>query len=354
MACVLGCNPSYELLITSRCGRNTIAALTDFNRLTWGRRLDDISQASVTLPGDCCGKLADVRSWANELHIIRDGDEVWSGPITVQPNCRSGVTIIAYDFLAWLGKRVVRIARCYDPQCGGAATDPVLIADQLIRDGLLPDDPCLLDFLTTIPGGTAQDRNYEANSAYVIDSLRDLARGGLDFTAIGRRIVVMPEGHGLGRTALLSCDAFGGDVCSTEDGLAAATRAVVTGKAADGTTVVSGSAGGVDPFFGLLEVLHNDDTIRTEFAADAQAAGLVRSGNPPPLLVQPPQGSALSPEAPVCINELVPGVEVPVVMDCTCREVSQMMRLTQLDVTVTADGESVAPLLVPAGVGLGS
>lgn len=345
MACRLGCDPDYTVLITDRCNGSTVGAF-EFDTLTWGRVLDGISEAKVTIPAGCCGKLANVRSWRHELHVIRADEEVWVGPIITQPNCRSGVTIQALDMLAWLGVRVIHEAHCYDPDCGGAPADPVLIAEALIRDGLEPDDPCLLEYLTVIAGGEAQERDYKAFSGYVLPALVDLARGGIDFTVAGRRIIVMPEGHSLGRTSMLTCEHFGGDVCTTEDGNGLATRAIVTGKAPDGTTVVSGSAGGVDPYYGLVEVLHDDETIKTASAASRQARGLVR--NPAPLLVQPPQGSALTPEAPVCINELVPGVEVPAVLDCTCRTASAQMRLVKLDVTVNAQGEQVRPLLAPA------
>jgi hypothetical protein len=346
MDCQLGCNPDYKLLVTDRGGGATVAEV-EFEELKWGRVLDDVSTAQVTVPAGCCGELGGIRSWRHELHVIRDGDEQWCGPITIAPNCRSGVTLVAWDMFAWLGKRVIRSRRCYDPECGGSAATGPAIAEQLIRDGLDPDDPGLLEYLTVVPGGLLQERDYLANSAYVLNALRDLARGGLDFTAIGRRLLVMPEGATLAATPLLTCEHFLGDVCTTDDGANAATRAVVTGKAADNETVVTGSAGDIDPYYGLLEVLLNDDTVKTASAAQAQAAGLLASSDPSRLLIQPPQGNALDPSAPVCIDQLIPGVKVPVALDCTCREALQEMRLTKLDVTVTAAGEKVAPLLSP-------
>lgn len=349
MACMLGCAPVYEVLVTNRCGKATVANLGNFERLTWGRVLDDVSQASVTMPGNCCEELANVRSWANELHIIRDGEEVWAGPIVTQPNCRSGVTFVAWDVSGWLDRRVIRARTCFDPDCGGVATDGPGIAERLVTAGFAPDDPCVLPLLTTIRGGPTQERDYLAASNYVMPALKDLAKGALDFTTVGRRIILMPEGYLLGRTALLSCESFGGDVCTTEDGLGLATAAWVQGKLADNVTTVVGSSGGVDPFYGLVEVLQQDDTVRTVQAANRQAAGIVNARNPAPVLVQAPSGSALDPEAPVCISQLVPGVEVPVMMDCTCRQVAQSMRLTKLDVTVDASGELVSPLLIPSG-----
>lgn len=349
MACRLGCDAVYKVTVTDRCARNTLLELDDFTRLTWGRVLDDVSQATVTVPADCCGKLSEARAWGNELHISRNDDEVWCGPLIVQPNCRSGITLVAQDMLAWLGRRVVRTRHCYDPDCGRSGRNGPTIANDLIQEALLPDDPCLLKWLQLIQGGEAQERDYKANSAYVIDALKDLAKGGLDFTAVGRRIVIMPEGHELGRTALLSCDSFAGDVCVTEDGAATATRVVVTGTQGDTTTIVAGAVGGIDPYYGLIEVLHTDSTIKTAAAARAQARGILAGANPTPLLVQPPQGSSLSPDAAVCMSELVPGVVSPVVMDCLCRNVGQSMRLLKLDVSVDASGETVSPLYVPTG-----
>jgi hypothetical protein len=189
-------------------------------------------------------------------------------------------------------------------------------------------------------------REYLANSKYVIDALNDLARGSLDYTTIGRRVILMPSGWSLGRTSLLTCEHFQGDVCTTEDGYAAATRGVVKGKEDSG---VLGSAGGVDPYFGLLEVLVSDDRITSSATAADQARGLVNGANPPPLLVQPPDGSALAPDAPVTLAELIPGMTVPLSLNCTCRTASQDMRLMKLRVTVDASGEKVAPLLTPIG-----
>ncbi len=336
----LGCSSDYHVLIVDRQTQTTLMEV-EFDRLTWQRTRDTTSQATVTVPYNCCGKLADARSWRSELHVIRDSDEVWSGPIVLMPGCRSGTTIVAEDMFAWLGKRVIHANHVFP------ASPPVEIAEALVRDGLLPDDPGLLDSLMVIAGGTAQEREYDANSAYVLDSLEDLAKGGIDFTALGRRLILMPEGHVLGRTSLLTCENFLGDLCVTDDGGDAATRAVVTGKAADGTTVVSGSSGGVDDYYGLLEVLLDDSSVKTAAAAATQAAGLVAASQPDRLLVQPPEGNALDPKSPVTISELVPGVEIPLAIDCTCRTAHASMRLVKLDVTVDADGERVVPQTEP-------
>lgn len=333
-ACKLGCAAKYEVSITYRGGSQPLGVFEP-EVVTWGRVQDDYSEARIDLPASCCGKLEQVRSWSHEVHIARDGEEVWCGPVAVDTDCRSGNVIIARDMLWWLQRRVI-----HDDHVS-AAQGSVSIARDLIVDGFAPDDPNVLAYLDTAGTGVISDREYLANSKYVLDALKDLAKGGIDLTTVGRRIVVRPQGMSLGRTAILNCEHFQGDVCASDNGLQAATKAILKG---DGVT---GEAGGVDPYFGLVEVLQEDTTIKSAATAADQARAIVAAGNPPPLLVQPPDNSALSPEAPVCVSQLVPGVTVPVVLDCVCRSVAQDMRLSKLTVRWDATGEQVGVLLQP-------
>jgi hypothetical protein len=340
----LGCNPEYEVLITFR-GNGPALGSFEPESVTWGRSMDDYSEARIQFPGQCCGKLAEVRSWAHEIHLLRDGEEVWVGPVLVDASCRSGGTLIARDMWWWLNRRVIHADHVSTSQ--GA----VSIAQDLIIDGFAPDDPQVLQYLTTYGTGILGGRDYQANSKYVLDALKDLAKGSIDFTAIGRRLLVMPQGYKLGQLPILTCDSFQGDVCATDDGTGAATRAVFTNSqtSSGGDITVLGESGGVDPYFGLVEVLVTDSTITDAQTATDAARATVAKGNPPPLLVQPPDNSALSGDVPICINDLIPGVTVPVLMDCTCRTVSQDMRLSKLSVSWDENGETVGPLLVPVG-----
>lgn len=339
MACRLGqCTAGdYRVIVRDRTGPEIVEL--DFEQLDWERQLDAVSEATVQLPRGCCGKLAGLEPWRHELAISRDGEEQWCGPVRVVPNCVSGIVLKATDLLGWLQRRVIHTTHDWSAVDMGA----VQAAVELIKDGFAPDDPNALKYLTSFGIGVIGGRTYAANSKYVIDALTDLAAGSIDFTVIGRRIIIMESGYSLGRTPMLTCDHFQGDLCTTKDGDGYASRAVVTG------TGVTGVAGGTDPYYGLVETLTDNQAIGRQTTADATAAGLLKGKEMVPLLIQPPQGSGLAPDAPVCLKDLVPGVTVPVSIDCTCRTATQDMRLTQLKVSVSAEGETIAPLLSPIG-----
>lgn len=346
MACRLGaCRAdSYRVTIRFRkfpdgTGGQEVAEL-DFTQLDWERKLNGISEATVQLTAGCCGRLGDVWPWRHELAISRDGEEVWVGPVRVLPTCTSGIVLKATDMLGWLEKRVIHSDHDWTPLPGIGA---VPAAVELLEDGYGPDDPDVLQYVQSIGTGVVGGRSYLANSGYVAGALDDLAKGSLDYTTVGRRIVLMPSGYELGRLPLITCDNFAGDACTTRDGDSATTKAIVTGVG------VVGTAGGVDPYFGLLETLVDDQQIGRQATADGQAAGLLQGANPPPVLVQPPQGSGLNPDTAICLSDLVPGVTVPVSVNCTCLDAVQDMRLSQVSVSVTDKGETIAPLLVPLG-----
>lgn len=332
-SCALG---DYRAIIRDRSGSEILEL--DFEQLDWERKLSSVSEATVKIPASCCGKLGGVRSWRHELSIARQGEEVWTGPVKTVSNCTAanGITLKAQDMLGWLERRIIHENHDWTPLPGIGS---VQAAELLVIDGFAPDDPDVLRHLMTFGEGVISGRSYVANSKYVLDALTDLANGSLEFTTIGRRIILMENGWQLGRTTLINCEHFAGDVCTTEDGDGYTSRAVVTGVG------VTGEAGGVDPYFGLVETLVDDQTIGRLATANGQAANLVTAM--PPLLVQPPNGGALAPDTPLCLSELVPGVVVPTLINCTCRDAAQDMRLDSLSVSVTAAGESIKPLLTP-------
>lgn len=345
----LGCPASdYTAQVVERCraadesGSGVpVATLTEFDNLEWGRVLDDVSKATIRLPASCCGQLADVAEWRHELVVYRRGAPMWQGPITFIDPRSDHALLIAWDLWGWLARRVIHEnLRFQDGFLG--RMPPTEIAKELAADGFrgplgFEDDPCGSQSTQVfVPNDYDIGRRYRANSQYSLSAIRQLAEKHIDFTSVGRQLVIVAKGASLGRTALLTDEHFGGPVSTPSNGTGTATRVYFRG---DG---VHAEAGGVHDFFGLLEVIVEDTAVDTKRDAIDTAMDLVGALRPPLQYVEIPQGSALSPEAPLTIDELVPGVTVPVVVESTCRTVAADMQLSKVDVTVTPSaGEAI-------------
>lgn len=344
MAGVLGCAQDYFVGFHDRTGKIPVGTVVEPVSVEWGRILDDTSDAKIVVEvGDveCCQTLGAVRTWCNDMSVYRDSALVWQGPLADIQYEGDTVTLTAQDVTGWLARRVVHNLLDYTAAGLGAA-DLVTIAEALIRDAFAPDDPNVLAYLSATLSGIVGERKYEANDSYAGDELRELARTGIDYTAIGHRIILAGE-VALGRLATLNDDHFAGPLRVIEDGLAATSRAIVVGE---GITATSGGVGSC----GLIERLVKEDAIRDQASAQAEADALVAAGSPTPIYLEVPDGSRLTPDAPVSIEELVPGVVIPVASTQTCRSVAALLRLTKLNVTYTAtEGEAVAVTLAPPG-----
>ncbi|MER7109917.1 hypothetical protein [Streptomyces sp. NPDC000229] len=89
------------------------------------------------------------------------------------------------DVLGWLDRRVPHRTLPHENR------DLVDIAAWLIEDGFEPDDP---GHIVQILGPT-RVLGDQKDVGQTGDHLRDLAATGLDYTAVGSRIIPMPEDH---------------------------------------------------------------------------------------------------------------------------------------------------------------
>ncbi|MFF4292078.1 hypothetical protein ACFY0N_00305 [Streptomyces vinaceus] len=335
------------------CGTNSIQIIdrsgeivTPGNTLVyieWTRVLDDTSVAKATIhpDGDCCERLSLIRSWRHKLVVFRDGRSVWEGPI-IEVEWKLGVVeIVAGDVLAWLDRRVPHQDKDF------VATDLTEIAQWLIEDGFAPDDPGH-EVMVVGKTGILGDRSYEIDDDQTGEHLRDLAETGLDYTAVGSTIVLLPEDHTTVVGALTDADMPDGLVVA-EDGVSLATRWVVHG---DEDTGIKGVAGGADAYYGLLERVLEQTSILDNSSAEAAAKSRLRASYPVPAFIDT-QDVTLSPDAAVDIPKLVPGWCLDVTSTRTCRKIAQRLKITGLKVVEDGDGEKVQVQLAPTGAGTG-
>lgn len=338
---MLGCG-TYRAAIFDRCESAKIADLDDVVFGMWQRILDGTSQAEVEVGrnGACCRALDRIVPWRHELVIWRDREQVWSGPL-LDPEYGSSSTVLrARDRWAWLDVHAIR----RDMELSGDYTDiaVTLLEHALTHPDGSEDETCILANLDARSTGVLTDVEYKAYQRSMGAELRNLVRGPLNATFLGRRLVLFGP-QGLGRTAMLQDKNFLDDVTVVQDGYGMATRVVVVG---DG---VIGSCGGTDPFWGLIERIITDNTITSVRGAEALACAELSAAQHPPMVVSVPNGARLSQQAPVSISELVPGMVVPVWSSRTCRTVNQDLVLTRLQVQWDSSGEQVAVTLAPGG-----
>ncbi|CAL9431594.1 hypothetical protein SUDANB21_02062 [Streptomyces sp. enrichment culture] len=303
----------------------------------WSRVLDDVSTAHVVInpDGDCCAQLGRVRSWRHKLVIARDEVTVWEGPI-INPEWSHGqVELWASDILVWLDRRVPHQTVNFDD------ADLTDIAAWLIEDGFAPDDPGHQVQILG-PAQVRGGRAYAEDDGQTGDHLRDLADTGLDYTAIGSTIALMPEDWEASVGTLTDAD-FPDGLVVAEDGSQLATRVIVHGDQDSG---VKGISGGADDYYGLLELSVEQTSVKTQQSAD-EAARSRRAANYPVPVFLSSEEVTLSPEAAVDVAKLVPGWCVDVATDATCRSLTQRLKVTGLKVTEDGDGESVQVVLAP-------
>ena len=398
---ILGCATTYSIVIheeisgpdcdgTAAFGR-PVAAIDKYSNLKWDRRLDETSEAVIVVPmsAECCkadGFMKDVHSWHHGVSIYRDGQLVWDGPIVQIKYTMDAVTITARDITALLAKRVLPRDLCFSAEeqvcvagptgvSFGGPKSPEFVVKTLIEEALTIDGHG--GFVTMLGESDFEYQAYfKQYDGPVYDFIFKIASNYVNFTALGRRIIVsvggLTDGTGIARTAALTCADFQADGFSlVEDGLSALTWDVqyADDVVVDGVVVAEESVGiatawtpqdsqEADCYYGLLQGIQDGNSVLATAGASsivtagdalAQAAKNILAGAYPPPLIMSPEGAVLQPNAPVTMEELVPGTLVPVIFDCLCIEVGQTFLLTKLEVEFTSEGETVIPTFISLG-----
>jgi hypothetical protein len=370
----LGCAVEYTVLAFVEVGAfgQSYAELSGFTSLDWDRRLDETSEAHVTIPvtPECCAVLGGLRTWHYGIIIYRDGKQVWDGPIVQIEQSPAEVTITARDITAILSKRWLPRDLCFSDDTTVCNTNnvntmfgprsPEFVAAILITEALGTLD-AHGGFVTLVNQSDDQFEAYfKEFGGPVYDLLTKLAANYINFTALGRNIIIstggLTDGTAIAQTAMLTCDDFYSDGFSAiESGLSASSQvAFVANDTVNDSTAETniGVAGGYDSYYGLLQTVLDGNDLISE-SSDPPAIALAKAAQnsisvPPPIVLST-NGARLTTTAPVTIEELVPGTLVPVFADCLCTPTSGMFMLTRLSVTFDATGETVTPTLVSLG-----
>lgn len=356
---------THTAYLYDRGGRRQIAALSPLALVRWERRRDDISTAEVIIKSAdpaCAGVLELIEGGRMELVIFRGNLRVWEGPITRVSYQGDQVNIFASDVMYYVHRTIM--TQEYDNRYpnNGPVIDRVkriMVAELARWEAQDPPANVInhVQYIRAVPpaveaGTAARTLPYEMTVFEHVDTYA--ARGGLDYTVVGRSILFFDVHHAIGQTAMVTRDDFIGDPIITQYAAELATYVAMT----DGKGNF-GAAGGDDPYYGRWEVLHqaydenagpvesNQPPSVAEMTSQAKRA--YAAAKYPPLVVRVPDNTRLNPAGALDISTLVPGVHVPLNATLPGRSVTQMQKLDNMSVEETPEnGETIQVTLSPA------
>lgn len=358
---------THKVELYDRGGLKKLGDLAPVVKIKWGRRRDDPSVANITIGsfGSGCGEaLGLIEAGRTEIVIFRGKERVWEGPVSRITYQGPTIQIEAKDVMYYTSRTTLHGE--YDNRYPRTTTilerlQRIMPAELSRKEACDPPYnivPHIQYLFTTDPGVTdsrtaAHTLPYQMSLFDHIDNYA--ARGGLDYTVVGRSILFFDVHSRIGQTPMVTASDFIGDPVITQYGAELTTSVAMT----DGKGHY-GEYGGIDPYYGEWEVVHQaydenaqdpvnpqDPPTVEELRSQAQRAQ--KAGRTPPLVVRIPDNTQLNPNGVLQIKDLVPGVWIPLTATLPGRSVSQMQKLDSMTVEETAKGgEIIQVTLSPA------
>lgn len=340
----------YRARFHTRGGARVYWQPAEVASLRWSRVVDDTSTATLVMPKPSRGSTdwalaGAVTDWAHELSLYRTSHRsrtgpattelVWQGPVVDVAESRTQLTFDAHDVVAYLDRMPVAVDRV---QNAGVVTAGNLIAGDALAAAANANPGIVLT--RSVLSGPQVWIDLRPDSTTVGAYLRELARSGLDFFAIGRRVMLQVEPAAAAGPRLTEAH-FSADLEVRRAGSDTVTRAIVLGEG------VTGYAGAADPYRGMLAKVVKADGTLTPAAATTAAQQLVAGARPPLMVVKVPDDAQLQPDAPVSMAYLVPGARIDVAVGGYVLPAAMTLRLTRLSVDYAAGKETVAVSLAP-------
>lgn len=369
------CVTGHRAFIYDRGGMTRVAQVVDLSQIRWERDRDGVSEASLVVAGAACSAqrplLAKIASKRHELVIFRGDDRVWEGPIFRIGDDLDRFTISAKDVGAYLFGTA--LSREWD-NSGSNATEMTtrlgeIISWELTHDrtgrGLggeaipIPAWESLTPPANILPYLTIHHWPNEARTAAktgpfemtVGELLSGAARqSGIDYTTVGRAIHIWDTSRSLGQTRTLTEKDFYGPIIVTEYGADHTQIAYSVGQGG-----VYGEAVNPDnlDFYGPWSTVYtpyNEEGTEgpTQAELNSQAARNTSGRSPVPVEVRVPDNSTIRLGPGLGIQDLVPGVQMPLLATLNARSRNQLQKLDHVTVTETADGETIQVIMTPA------
>jgi hypothetical protein len=273
------------------------------------------------------------------------------------------------DVLAWLLVRISEGVISFGvPDSNGNIATPAAevtdIAKQVLTVAFADEDPCVMEYVLQTDLGNRPTKigpvavRFEPYANTAFDDLDSLSALGLDYTTLGRRIILSVDGENensrVART--LTDQHIMGEIEVSKDGLFAANRVfsrylnddTAAQCEADGSTVVPCPAIAESEQFcyGPIEILR-DDAVSFNFNTALQIAQkYADAGSPIPRTIEFAGGAKLSPDTPFGINDLIAGNIMRVVLTNLFFEFAIDFKIQEINYSIDAEGEEDVSLVL--------
>jgi hypothetical protein len=351
----LGCAREYVLEIRTKGGRRVVETLDIVQECQWERQLHEPSTAYAIVPRLRCPGLVTkfvngvIHPWSHELTFYRDGDLVWSGPITriVVHSREDFVKIEARDMMAWTRKRGNAIPHIWglnedESPPNGTTVDAAVVAQDILTDAWAQDDPNAAAYMIINTTGIPERRRLIApfdNS--VFSEMEALVNDGATYTTVGRRIIFASSANPVyGPVATLTDEHILSDIQLVWDGDEWITHSVVIGEG------VKATAGGPHPYYGLLTEFPRILGALSQTTAQQNANRRVLEYAPGNADLYVPDDARLSPEAPITMDRLVAGMGIDLMLNTFETPLRYRMTLQRMTCRWFHTGENVGISLI--------
>jgi hypothetical protein len=354
-----GCT-RHRAYIYDRGAERRIGELFPLTQVAWNRIRDDTSTGVVFAEQPdrrCHEMISEIEPSRHELVIYRNGERVWEGPIVRTAEKGRQIEVDARDVTHYLNRTIMRSPynNAYPRIVYGTERLRVILTRELGRREAIEPPINVLPYMQirTSDDSAKTTRNSLPFEKYVFEELDSMAwKSGVDYTVVGRRLFINDVHDNIGEGPPLSEADFDGDLVVTKYGMETATYSAVT----DGQGRYGGF-GGIDSYYGLIELLHTsfeegESATTAEAPTTAELVGQARRNiagrYPTPTVLRVPDGSTLNPDtAEKIMDLLIPGVRCPVQATRSYSQIKQTLKLDRVNFVETARGEAITVTMSP-------
>jgi hypothetical protein len=350
----------HKVFLYDRGGKERIDEIIHVSKLIWTRIRDDISTATVIIQLDAAGiqnaLLAQLEPGRLEIVVFRGDERVWEGPITRVKWGSSAIEVYARDIMHYADRTIMRAgySSAYPRKESVIQRAARVARAELARKEAINPPINVVPFITTVDfptdAGTSRvTLPYEMQLYEHIDDMA--AKGGMDYTVLGRALLLWDTSRSLGQTPKMGAGDFIGEIELNSYGMELATYSAST----DGKGNHGAAGNGNDPYYGEVEILFtaydeetDDGPVPSVEELRSQAQRNQSGRNPTPVMLRIPDNSAIDMTGAWEMEHLVPGIYVPLEIEHSVRTFSQMQKLSKVTVTEDPSGETIQIVLAPA------